>query len=136
MQGKDFLAVAKRLVKGSTEADWRTTAGRAYYALLLEARTAFQRWAIPIPRRDQLHSFIRLRFTYASDPEFKQFGYTMERLNELRNFADYQIEVAGRFATVRSAEQSILDAEDALAFLDQIESDPVRRAAAVAALKP
>jgi hypothetical protein len=33
MDGRAFLAVARRLAHEPTEADWRSAAGRAYYAL-------------------------------------------------------------------------------------------------------
>ena len=39
MDGRAFLNVARRLAQEPTEADWRTAAGRAYYALMLEGKT-------------------------------------------------------------------------------------------------
>jgi hypothetical protein len=62
MDGRAFLTVARRLAHEHTEADWRSAAGRAYYALLLEGKAAFQRWGFTPPPRDQIHRFVRLCF--------------------------------------------------------------------------
>jgi hypothetical protein len=79
MDGRAFLVVASELAQGPTEAHWRAAAGRAYYALMLEGRDALQRWGFPIPPRDQVHAFVRLRFIFATDVDFKEVGYALER---------------------------------------------------------
>src|SRR5438046_1963965 len=62
MRGRAFMDVARAMSRASTEAQWRTAAGRAYYGLLLEARDALQRWGFSCLRNDPLHAFVRLRF--------------------------------------------------------------------------
>ena len=71
MDGRAFLDVAQRLLQASTEADWRSAAGRAYYALMLEGRAALQRWGFTIPRTEQIHRFVRLHFLYAGDSDMR-----------------------------------------------------------------
>lgn len=44
MNGRAFLEVARGLAQDATEAHWRSALGRAYYALLLEARDLLLRW--------------------------------------------------------------------------------------------
>jgi hypothetical protein len=127
--------VAQELVLAPTETHWRTAVGRAYYALMLEGRDALARWGFAPPRQN-VHSFVRLRFGYASDPDLKSIGFTLDRLSQWRNHADYQLTSGGSFATNVRASQAITESRTALALLDQIEADPVRRAAAIASLPP
>jgi hypothetical protein len=137
MQGREFLAVARRIVTGSTEADWRSTAGRAYYALMLEGRDVLRSWAFAMPRHDQVHAFVRLKFIYSSNSDIKNIGFVLEELGGMRNYADYQLDRPGKWFTSAShARQAILDADTAIQLLDQIEADPARRAAAIASIKP
>lgn len=84
MDGRDFLIVAQRLSQDQTEADWRTAAGRAYYALMQEAREILEKWGFTPLGREDIHRFVRLRFTYAQDPTLKQIA---SRWNIWRAFA-------------------------------------------------
>jgi hypothetical protein len=135
MDGKSFLDIAKEVIQGTTEAHWRTVAGRAYYALMLEGRDLLHRWGFPLPPRDQVHTFVRLRFIYAADPDLKQVGIDLERLCALRNEADYQLAAAGRFASAVAAHRAIVTAETALSRLQQIDSDPARRGGVIASIR-
>src|SRR5260370_41806424 len=98
MNGRAFLESATRLAQGNIQADWRSAIGRAYYAIMLEGRDALQRWGFVLPRRDQVHTFVRLRFAMPTHPDLKAIGLTLEDLGHLRNKADYELTVAGPFA--------------------------------------
>ena len=135
MDGRAFLDVAERLAQGLTESDWRTSAGRAYYALMLEGRAALGRWGFMLPPHEQVHRFVRLRLTYAPDSDLKQVGRRLEELGLLRNRADYQIEKPGPFASAIGAAQAVLKARDAISRLDQVDGDAARRAAAIAGIR-
>ena len=135
MDGRAFLDVAQRLAQGVTEADWRTSAGRAYYALMLEGRATLGRWGFLLPPREQVHKFVRLRFLYAPDPDLKQVGQRLEQLGLLRNRGDYQLDKPGLFATASGAAQAVLKARDAIAHLDQVDGDAARRVAAIAGIR-
>jgi hypothetical protein len=134
MRGRAFLNTARRLVSSKAEEDWRTAAGRAYYALMQEGNDALGRWGIKPHPRENVHMFVRLRFTYGANKDVTGIGNKLDALVRLRNEADYQLGVPGRFATGKAAGQAVVDAEAGIDLLDQIEADPVRRAAVIATI--
>ncbi len=134
MDGRQFLNVARRLVQEQDEESWRTAAGRAYYALFLEARAALIRWGVTGIPQFQAHAFVRNRFDYAANFSLKQIGKALEQLGRLRDRADYEIDVTGPFHSYFSTEQAIFKAEGMIDLLDDIEADPAELAAAVAAV--
>lgn len=136
MQGRAFLEVAREVVTGTTEAHWRATVIHAYYALFLECRDALIRWRVTIPPRQNAHSAVRLRFIYAADPDLKQLGYALDKWCPRRNDASYDLSALPPFATDRLAQDAIVKVTTALALLDAIDNDPVRRASAIAAFPP
>jgi hypothetical protein len=135
MDGRAFLDVARELVQGPSEAHWRAAASRAYYALMLEGRTALERWGFSLPPQHQIHAFVRLRFLYAPDSDLKDVGYALERLGSLRNRADYHLTAPAHFASKSHAAQAVHEAEVNVARPDRLEGDPARRAAAIAAIR-
>lgn len=134
MRGRAFLDVARELVGGQTEAHWRSALSRAYYALFLECRDALEGWGIKVPPHQPVHSAVRMRFTVPLNADLKAVGYTLDRLGQRRNEADYQTDVPGSFATPAKAQDAITQAETALNLLDALDGDPARVAAAVAAI--
>lgn len=127
MQGRDFLVVAQELVAGTTEAHWRTAVTQAYYALMLECRDALIRWGYPPPPRHSVHADVRLRFSFATDPDIRQIGDALDDLVRRRNPASYDLTALPAFASSVEAHRLIGIATAALALLDAIEADPVRR---------
>jgi hypothetical protein len=136
MDGRAFLVVAQELVAGPTEAHWRASVGRSYYALMLEGRDRLLSWGLPVPPRQNVHSWVRLKLLYAKDGDLKAYGKALDRLVSWRNEADYHLSTPGRYATRTAANQAIAIVQTALAALDQIEADPARRATAIASLPP
>ena len=136
MDGRALLDVGRELAAGPTEAHWRSSVGRSYYALLHVILGSLGRWGFAAPPRDKVHSFARLKFVYAADPDLKRIGLTLEALAQLRNVADYQLGRSGPFASPRVAVSALADAESAVALLDALESDPARRAAAARTIPP
>jgi hypothetical protein len=135
MIGRDFLPIGRELLQGGTEAHRRAAAGRAYYALFLEARDALQRWGIAIPRRDPIHAAVRMRFTFVADPLARSVGEALEQLVQLRNQADYILATPGLFGDDHEAQQSLIRAEDAIHTLDLVEADTARLQAVVADIR-
>jgi hypothetical protein len=134
MNGRAFLDLASELVNGKTEAHWRGAAGRAYYGLLLEGRDCLGRWGFAPPPRDQVHAFVRLRFSYATEPDLKQIGMTLDYLIQLRNRADYEL-ASVSFSSNTRALRALSDARRALAVLDALDGDNTRRLGAIAAVR-
>ncbi|MDB5352645.1 MAG: hypothetical protein JWN86_3892 [Planctomycetota bacterium] len=136
MNGRSFLVPAQELSVGSTEAHWRASAGRSYYALFQEALAALQRWGIAIPPRENIHAFVRLRFLYSTDAEVKDIGKAVEFLVSLRNEADYKLATAQRFRSSTESLRAVSLSRWAISRLDQIESDPDRLAEVIASIRP
>jgi len=135
MDGRAFLQSARHLLADPSESNWRSAAGRAYYALLHECRAALERWGFPLLPRESIHSFVRVRFDYPANSDVRQVGVALGRLSLLRNAADYRLASPGKFAGAAEADAAVQWAEKAIDLLDQIDADPARRAAAVAAVR-
>lgn len=136
MRGRAFLDLARELAAGTTEAHWRTAVGRAYYALMLEGLETLQHWGFTVPPQHNVHSFVRLRFTFAADADLKAIGRTLDQLVRWRNQADYHLAPSALFASAATAGQAVPLARRAVDLLDRIDGDPARRTAAIASIRP
>lgn len=135
MRGRHFLDLARENLAGATEVHRRGAVGRAYYALMLECREALFRWGFRLPPRDNVHTFVRLRFTFAADADLKATGLTLDKLARLRNRADYELSSLPAFASDTVALDALQEVTRQIALLDAIDSDSARRTAAVAAIR-
>jgi hypothetical protein len=108
----------------------------AYYALLLECREAMTRWGLPPLTPLQVHAQVRLRLLYSTDSDLHQLGRDLEELGKDRNQANYDLSDDLLFAVPQFAHINVQRAEAALVLLDAIDTDPARRAAAIAAIRP
>lgn len=136
MNGREFLTPAEELAKGPSEAHRRASAGRSYYALFQEALAALGRWGIAVPRRENIHAYVRLRFTYSANADAQFLGEQLDFLVKLRNEADYDLATPGRFERADKVAKALTKSRDAIALLDAIEFDPARCAGVVASIRP
>jgi hypothetical protein len=136
MNGRAFLTPAEELATGPSEAHWRASAGRSYYALFQEALAALGRWGIVAPRRENIHAYVRLRFTYTTNVDARFIGDNLDFLVKLRNDADYHLAILGCFGSSDEVVGAVGKSRDAIALLDSIESDPARRAGVVSSIRP
>ncbi len=135
MEGRRFLDLAKEVITGATEAHWRGAVGRAYYALMLECRDALYRWGFKLAPRENVHTFVRLRLTYAADADLKMIGISLDKLLQVRNRADYDLSKLPAFASNAVAHNAIQETTRRIALLDTIDGDPARRSGAIAAIR-
>jgi hypothetical protein len=137
MPGREFLGLAREiLASGTAPRHWRAVVIHAYYALLLECRDAMARWGLPRLARQQVHAQIRLRLIFATNSDLKEIGQKLEKLGLDRNSASYDLRALPLFGSAVAAQDAVKKATDALALLDAIDTDPARRATAVASIRP
>lgn len=135
MRGREFLDLAKEMIRGATEKHWRGAAGRAYYALMLECREALLRWGIPMFPNESAHRFVRTRIIVSGGRDARLIVDWFDRLAALRNKADYVLTTLSEFSSSARTRLALQEADSALACLDAIETDPARLAAAIAAIR-
>ncbi len=102
---------------------------------MLECREALFRWGLQLPPRDNVHTWTRLRFTFAADTDLKAIGGYLDSLNRLRNRADYDLSAMPEFSSEQRAQLAVRNVDTAIQLLDAIETDPVRRTAAITAIR-
>jgi hypothetical protein len=137
MPGKEFLELARELLAfGTASRHWRAVIIHAYYAVLLECRDAMSRWGLPPLARQQVHAAVRLRLVFSTDVQLKEIGRKLENLGMDRNAASYDLRALPLFASSVAAHDAVMQASDALALLDAIDKDPVRRSTAAGAIRP
>jgi hypothetical protein len=127
MGGREFLTVARDVCGRGTEAYWRTAAGRAYYAAMLEIRDTFTRWGLSVPPPPVVHDTVRRRLYTSKDVDMKLIGQMLDELRRLRRLADYETTHLPEFASASHAIAAVKRSEDALFLFDAIDGDVQRR---------
>ena len=90
MNGRDFLPLAIDLAAATTEAAWRTSISRSYYAAFHVARTLLRDLGFVVPREDKAHSFLYFRLNNCNNAVVEDAARSLDRLRYLRNQADYE----------------------------------------------
>ncbi len=120
--GVDFLSLGARLAAASTEAEWRTATGRAYFAAFPAARDLFEALGFRVPRADLAHNYLYARLHNCGNAALIATSDDLHELRRARNEADYDI---SRTHTKQQAAEMITRARRVLQSLASIV-DPVR----------
>jgi len=123
MNWRDFMSLAARLSAGSTEADWRSSISRGYYAAFHVARHLLTDSRFVVPRADRAHQFLVYRLSNCGEAVVKQAGRDLESLRRLRNGADYDETPA---ITQIQASAAVQLAERIIQELDAARQEPLR----------
>lgn len=123
MNFRDYLALARTLASGATEAEWRSASSRAYYATFHVARLLLLGLGFRVPQADRAHGYLWLRLSNAGHADTMRAGRHFGQLRRERNWADYDDH---RVITQTGALQNLQDAEDIIQALDAAAVDPVR----------
>ena len=94
MNGRDFLLVAKDLLTSSTEAAWRSSVSRVYYAAFHVARQLLEDVGFTVPRGERAHAYLWLRLSNCGQPQVQDAGRRLNTLRGQRNRADYDVTAA------------------------------------------
>ena len=136
MEGRALLDVGRELATGLTEARWRSSVGRAYFALLHEVLGRAGAGAS--------HCLLATRCTHSPGsnsfmrpiPTSNGSGWPSRPLDGFATRPTTNFGTSGPFVSPRIAATALTDAEGAIAVLDAIESDPARRASAARTIPP
>jgi uncharacterized protein (UPF0332 family) len=123
MNWRDFLLLATRLATGTTEADWRTSVSRAYYAAFHVARRLLADLQFMVPRADRAHQYLVYRLSNSGEAAVEQAGRDLDTLRRLRNRADYD-EIPA--LTQSQATAVVQLAESIIQALDAARQEPAR----------
>src|SRR5437899_834592 len=123
MNGRDFLSLARELVAGATEAEWRTAVSRGYYAAFHLARELFEDLGFAVPRGDRAHGYLWLRLQNCSHAPVVIAGAALNQLRADRNQADYDLH---RPLSQRLATSEVQAAAGIIQALDTAKLEPIR----------
>lgn len=114
----DLLELARTLLQGTREVEWRSATSRAYYAALHTARTYCEAAALPLPIGAS-HERVIEALQQSKLPDHAKLGQQLKRLRGERNLADYEInEPYGQ----RAARKHLMECERAVAKLDELRA--------------
>jgi uncharacterized protein (UPF0332 family) len=93
MNGPDFLPLAARLAAEPTEPEWRTAAGRAYYAVFHVARQLLEDVGFRTPRADRAHAYLWMRLNNCGNARVEGAAADLQTMRYHRNHADYDFHI-------------------------------------------
>lgn len=90
MDALEFLKVAKKLINGS-EANWRTSIGRSYYAVFNHLKKECINLGVAIPKSSKGHNDLYINFYNSGIQEAVDIGAGINDLYSQRLTADYEL---------------------------------------------
>jgi len=91
MDGQDFLRIAKKLLKYNTEANWRTSIGRSYYAIFNYLKQECQALHLRISEGPAGHGELKNYLHNCAIDEGIDIGSKIGDLYSQRIIADYKL---------------------------------------------
>lgn len=89
---EDLARIAQLMLRGTTETEWRTATGRAYYAAFHATRNFLQELGFNAPRADAAHAYLWRRLLSCGVTSLGSTGSRLYELRQQRNVADYEIQ--------------------------------------------
>jgi hypothetical protein len=123
MNGRDFLALGKRLLVDEAEAAWRSGVSRGYYAAFHVARELLESLGFAVPRADRAHAYLWRRLSNCGVAQVQNAGRELNDLRGDRNVADYELH---RGLPHSLAEGQVLVAKSIIDVLDKASQEPTR----------
>ena len=134
MDPRDFHSLAERLAAGSSAAEFRTSVGRAYYAVFNVGAEALREMGFPVGKGAAAHGEVRNCLHNSGDATVAAAASEIGLLHTLRNRADYQLDRKDsekRSDAIRVAET----AGDLIRTIDTAFAGPTRAALRAAIAK-
>ncbi|MHB1422279.1 MAG: HEPN domain-containing protein [Gemmataceae bacterium] len=123
MDFREYLNLAKTLINGMTEGEWRTAVSRAYYAAFHVARELLVDLKFRVPHAERAHGYLWLRLANAGHIDVQEAGNRLNALRRERNRSDYDAHLTVHQATARTHLQR---AEEVIRALDAAAVEPIR----------
>jgi len=125
MEGKDFLAVAQKLVQTRGEAAIRSAASRTYYALFNTGKKLLNDLGFSLPKDASAHELLYYRLYNSGIPDINALAITIKKLRSKRIRADYEMNDTG-FQSHIECEFDIARAKHIIAQLENCYQQPLR----------
>ena len=135
MDGRTFLVSAQLLMRKPSEVNRRSAVSRAYFAILNEARAALERWGFSVVAKAGVDRSVVSHFDKAVNRDAIRVWDALTQLERNREAADYFLTGPGAFADESEVRRLLRLVQIGIDVLDELEADPVRRAAVVAAIR-
>lgn len=91
MEGKDFLALAKKLQNSDDEASLRTAVSRSYFAIFNHVKNFLTTRGIKLPEAAQAHAKAHQYLSNCGIDEAEELADDLDNLRKNRNDADYEL---------------------------------------------
>jgi uncharacterized protein (UPF0332 family) len=132
MQWSGFQHTAERLSLGATEGDWRSAISRGYYAVFHYFRAFLLAQGLDVGRGGQSHFNLYSGLLNCGYPAVAAIASRIDRLRELRVYADYdlgrQFQQLNATGAVQEMQAAITDFQTILTTLSpRLIADGARR---------
>jgi uncharacterized protein (UPF0332 family) len=125
MKPNDFLNLAVRLSRGTTEAEYRSSVSRAYYAAFHTAMELMSEAGVMLPRSPESHQKLRFCLNECGEGPGMVAGRRLAELRKERNIADYDL-ADPTYAHVEEVPAQLEAARRIVQLLDTCRQEPAR----------